>query len=273
MPKRPPADPLPRGLVWREATVDTLRADDPLAEWAYVTPRHPDGLPGSELRRVGPAHRLEVMRFWMVSNFEPLPPGPWFGFGATGHGFGQGVWAPPTWPPEEILSDEFRETAPAEDIAKLSDEFAMRAQFWTPLTDRPLDLVLNHQVPASLTTVQATLERLEAAVAAFQKNSGGIGHNGGPEIVDKADLASIREAAAEAKVATAEGKAGAGRVAGLIARLKALARGMAPWIGVAGLIDKVSELDWSDITKAAINLFHATLEAATALQNWLSSLL
>ncbi|WP_439551441.1 hypothetical protein [Falsiroseomonas sp.] len=212
------------------------------------------------------------MRFWLLSNYEPLPPGPWFSFDTPGAGWGQAPWAPPTWTPETLLADEFGEAVPDHEVAALAEAFQQQAPLWTVIADRPPDLALLAQLPVTLATVQQTLDRLEAAAAALERQGGAIGHNGGPPLVEH-DTASIRQAAGEAREAIQDGEAGAGRVSSAIARLWAKAKALGNGIIVAATAIKTISDFWDDVTKAAVVLFHATVEAAIALQGWLTSLL
>lgn len=70
-----------RGAVWHQFSAgDPI--ESPMAEWAYITPSHPEGIPGSQLRAAQLATQLETARYWFLLNYEPyrLPPGTYFGF-------------------------------------------------------------------------------------------------------------------------------------------------------------------------------------------------
>lgn len=73
--------PGPAGKYWRHLAVGTP-VGVPLAEWAYVTPRFPDGISQSALQDASPEVQRETAIVWFSLNLEPyaLGGGPYFGF-------------------------------------------------------------------------------------------------------------------------------------------------------------------------------------------------
>jgi restriction system protein len=83
----------------------------PLAEWAYVNPKYPNGLPKSALSRSIDEIQYETALWWFRLNYKPydLSGGRWFGFAEAGDavGYGQGTFPPPQRTSSEILEKEF----------------------------------------------------------------------------------------------------------------------------------------------------------------------
>lgn len=267
MPFRPPDHPLPRGVLWRHMTAEDP-AGSSLAEWAYATPRYPTGLRTSDLPQRTPGERAEVMQFWFRSNYEPMPPGPWFSFDTPGAGWGQRKWAPLAWSSSEILSNEFGEVVPDAEIGATAAAFAAQASLWILITDRPLDLALLAQVPISLAAVQQSLERLDNALREFQQRAGGIGHNGGPPMIPSDTLEAVQQAVGDARAGLSHGSAGRQQV-----RSSASVMGGAAVLFGAWLTEKVAgklfDAAWD---RHAVEVFHALVEAANVLRGWLEAL-
>ncbi len=121
MPRRPPQHPLPRGWIWRLADADEFRADNPIAEWAYVTPQEPDGVRTSALQYATSQQQTDTVRFWFLSNYEPFAnDGDLFGFAGQGLGFGQAPFTPSSYPPGIFLEEEFAGTIPSNMLAILA---------------------------------------------------------------------------------------------------------------------------------------------------------
>ena len=70
-----------RGKFWRKLSVSDA-AGQPLAEWAYYSPRFPDGIGVSDLAGAPIGVQREIALIWFWSNFKPyeLGAGPYFGF-------------------------------------------------------------------------------------------------------------------------------------------------------------------------------------------------
>ena len=176
---------------WRQ-----MRAGDgvgrPLAEWAYATPRYPDGLAVSELREVSESIQRETALVWFTSNLESfqLGSGPWFGFAETGlplsapgggpigsvpiGGFGQGPFAPSPLPAHAVLRQQFEGDLPEALIQALGTALGDDWMWIEPgATAQP-----SEDDAPSKADLQADLDAVEEIIRSLVPQHGEIGHNG-----------------------------------------------------------------------------------------------
>lgn len=211
-PRRPPAYPLFAGLVWRQAEMGRTYAGDPLAQWAYICPEHPEGLEASHVIWQSVEAQTELVWTWFQANFLPFDPAdPWFSFAETGEAVG-GPFAPDYRSPDAILSEEFGETAAPAVVAGTTKAFADRAPLWV-LKPPPLPITETPDEAA----VQATLERLRKAGG----QAPSAGHNGGPPLADAAPLAQIEGGMQQVEYALNTSRAEGQRSRAVAAAIKA----------------------------------------------------
>ena len=78
MSDSPTAVRISRGKVWRRFVAGEAFGR-PFAEWAYRTPRYPQGIKGSDLTSATPEIQRETMVVWFRADYVPAT-GPYFGF-------------------------------------------------------------------------------------------------------------------------------------------------------------------------------------------------
>jgi hypothetical protein len=78
-----PVDRTPRGKIYRSLTAGEP-VGRPLAEWAYLTPSHPKGIKGTDLKIADAAVQRETLLVWFLQNYTP-ETGPVFGFADAAH--------------------------------------------------------------------------------------------------------------------------------------------------------------------------------------------
>ncbi len=154
-----------------------MHAGDPLAQWSYVCPSHPEGLEATHVIRSSLELQTEVVWTWFNANFEPFNEnGPWFRLDDPDWGFGKGQLAPEHRTASDILAEEFQGVVANPVVGEVARLLAARSRFWT-LVERPPE-----PEPASpQAVVRAALARLMTAAASDTTDSpGGMGHNQGP---------------------------------------------------------------------------------------------
>jgi len=256
-------------MIWRHFTVD-MAVGLPLAEWAYVTPWQPDGLPTSDLTSAASVDQTEVARFWFLSNYEPfINHGHWFGFGPGSVGFGQGSFAPERWTPSDILSDEFGNILPEGIISDLAMTLEAHAGLWISIPDPPQ---IHFSVAEDKLTQDGVIEALNRLEKAVQNMAnGGIGHNRGPQILDEQGQADLISTIGEVRLGVEKGQTGASDVSH--ARIKLV--NILKVVGAAlafEFIKKVGDDAYDPTKHLGIQLFHYLYEAIIALGHWLASL-
>jgi len=182
----------------------------PFAEWAYVTPRYPEGLTATELSTSTQDLQRETGIIWFLSNLRPynLAGGPWLHFDAPGKGWNQGYWAPSPLKAAPILRQEFGQVLGPEVIAGLADSLQGD---WMWVERGAAVFAVSSDVPQDrdevVSGILARLDGIEAALNALAPAHGSIGHNRPPEDLPLAEedreaglaaVATIREAAANA---------------------------------------------------------------------------
>lgn len=259
-PRRPPEYPLCRGLFWKHAHAGGFRANDPLAEWAYRTPAHPQGLSRSALRRATQAAQTELAEYWYRLNFLPFE----HDVGGTGYGVlpaGPGGYAPGSMLPGAYLTDEFTDVLPLTVIEDISARLMREATWWIPVPPES-------SPPDSSEPADAARVALERVAADLERV--GPGHNQGPPL-DPAIVAEIREqvrVGLEAVVAGSAGKDGGKSAAsGLLT--------LAGTIGSAfaqGVAKKAGENAEPFVKHGLAVLLDHMLQAASALLHWIASI-
>jgi hypothetical protein len=78
-----PVDRIPRGKIYPSLTAGEP-VGRPLAEWAYLTPSHPKGIKGTDLKIADAAVQRETLLVWFLQNYIP-ETGPVFGFAEAAH--------------------------------------------------------------------------------------------------------------------------------------------------------------------------------------------
>jgi hypothetical protein len=258
--------PQPRqGMVWRSATVG-MSAGQPLAEWAYQTPKNTIGVRRSALPNLSREEQDEVVRSWFLSNYEPLGPGPWFAFDTPGAGLDEGVLAPPHWSPIYLIDEEFSEFLPAETRLAIARDFMRQAQDWRFVSDQVVAVLpeaaagTGAELSAIIAELTARLERLERIQRAGDEARHRIGTNGGPSLVD------IAAPVAEAKQAIADESPGDAKsaVSGFKELLPKLAEGAALAVG-KHIVDDA----WPSLPALAVWLFHEVCKIIPLLERWI----
>lgn len=257
--RRPPDYPLFAGLVWHKAASGRMRAGDPLAQWAYIFPGHPEGLEASHVPYEAVDVQTELVWTWFCANFEPFPSGAgWPGYGHGGYGTSMG-YAPERRPPDAILTEEFYGVAAPAVIVETARMFKEKAPFWV-LKPPPLPITEASDEAA----VRAALAKLMEAAEAPPE----FGHNQGPPLTDHVPVAQIAEGVRQVEVALS-----ASSVEGR-------------WSRTVSLTVKVGQemlsgaLRWAgqEMAKAGIaggdhylpTLHRALVDALTAIVRWLS---
>lgn len=215
----------------------------PYSEMAYLTPRFPSGIKGSDLAQAGETIQRETMAFWYLANLVPAT-GTYFGFAeaqpaAAGAlntsplntfaldsaprigGFGQGRWFNGGRAPE-LLRNEFGGNVSGEAIAAVAAVFD---GLWEWKPEQP---AVTHTTPEDVqVAIAAALDAFENRFRAMTPDHGGIGHNGPPEneSVTPREKVFVLKAVSDMRLAVASGSAPS--------TLDTL------WSGVRGIITKL----------------------------------
>jgi hypothetical protein len=208
-----------RGKVWLHMAVGEAFGR-PLAEWAYRTPRFPQGIKGSDLLNAAPEIQRETMVVWFLANHH-LAAGPYFGFSgqtaptqSTGSfnthplnsapinqgievvGFGQGPFFSGGQAPD-LLKAEFAEFVAEQVILEVAGLFE---GLWQRMPSEPF-VDFDKQTPEEqITTLVSNLDELTEIIHKMLPAHGGIGHNGSPPITEDETRIVLR-ATAEARLA------------------------------------------------------------------------
>ena len=191
----------------------------PLAEWAYRTPRFPEGIKGSDLLHAAPEIQRETMVVWFLANHH-LARGPYFGFsgptttntidplntyppnsmplnqGIETVGFGQGPFFSGGRVPD-LLKAEFTEFVSEPVISEVAGLFE---GLWQRMPPEPF-VNFEKQTPEERTkTLINILDELTETVHKMLPAHGGIGHNGPPSITEDETRIVLR-ATAETRLA------------------------------------------------------------------------
>ncbi len=271
MSHRPPKYPLPQGVVWHHFTAG-MAAGAPLAEWAYVTPTHPFGLPESKLKYSPESDQEVTARFWFFSNYQPfINDGRYFGFGPANAGFEHGVWAPENWTPDEILTTEFKELLPETMLFAFSTELKAVSARWKRLPYEPPSWIFREQPRNVSDDVSEAFSRLEVVVKAMRDLHGKAGHNQGPPLLDQEDVKRLNEAIPSAQGAISEGAVGVAEVETQRVKFIEVAKSVGNYV-LKGLSLKAGEDAYSPAKQLAVQLFHRLMDLITVLAHWLSSI-
>lgn len=144
----------------------------PLAEWAYTSPRFPNGYTLSDPEWSSPSIQQELVAFWFLANFEPFQIKNWseyFAFGRTP--FGTAPLAPSSDTSERIITSEFGKAINPAVLKILADTFQGH---WTYRIERAIAATGNAQEQI-ISRLDAIIDALEALTSL----EGGIGHNSG----------------------------------------------------------------------------------------------
>jgi hypothetical protein len=194
-------------------------AGKPIAEIAYVTPRFPDGIRGSDLAGLGEAIQRETMAVWYLANFTPAT-GTYFGFGESqskegpalpgtgpfntlalasslriggfGNRFFYGGRAP------DLLQAEFGEIVTPSAISAVAAVFE---GFWEWKLAKPT--IPHATVEDAKVAIIEALNRFVMQVRAIAPEYGGIGHNGPPDedLVTQEEEAILFKADSDLRIA------------------------------------------------------------------------
>ena len=264
MPHRPPRHPLPHGVTWRKLALGEGRAGQPLGEWAYITPGHPDGLREGDLSAAEPDEQVITAQVWFLSNYRP----------STAEGLGHGTAAhgvPPTpfWTPDTILLEEFAGLIPAGVLSDLSSSLQAQADFWC-LHPAPRQIELQEQGgPASLlAAAEEALSRAEEALRAVAALRGSMGHNQGPSVPDVHTEAAVVQAIKDARAGLSEGAGGVP----VVEKARLTLRDVADLVGrglLTGLGKKAGEDAYGPAKGLLLDLFHYLIRASVTLGCWI----
>jgi hypothetical protein len=266
MAHRPPAHPLPRGVVWRPFTAGSP-VGRPLAERAYITPRYPDGISESDLLLAPAEVQAETAEIWFLSNYQPAT--------LSGAPLGLGGYIPSAArTPAETLRNEFG--SPLEIAFNiLAGRASLASAFWEPMPDQPPSLAADDgQTLLTLPNVQDELreriDHLERIIEELGAARGGVGHNQGPPLLDAPQLAAIVVATLQARDGISAGDKGKPAVAGaqtaLTDALMTLGKGLLGGIGY-----KAGKDVYSPAKHLAIQLFCSLHEVVALLEHWLAT--
>lgn len=170
----------------------------PFWETAYLTPRFPAGIKGSDLAEADESIQRETMAIWYLANLVPAT-GTYFGFAEAQPeqgsallntsplntftlnssprvgGFDQGTWFNGGRAPE-LLRAEFGKNVTADAISAVAAVFE---GLWEWKPDEPAaTYATTEDVKAAIT---GALDVFEARFRAMTPEHGGMGHNGPPE--------------------------------------------------------------------------------------------
>jgi hypothetical protein len=195
------------GKYWRR-----LNAGDPvgrpLAEWAYVTPRFPQGISQSAMREATNDTQRETALAWFWVNLEPYSVSgrPYFSLDDPTNepssvlntsalntmplntspvgsgGLDRGVWAPAPLISEAILDGEFGTVIQQPLLSEIARALPGQWMWRQPNNLIPFNPTeLPDDWPTLGLAILSKLELLEAALAELHPAHGEIGHNAPPE--------------------------------------------------------------------------------------------
>jgi hypothetical protein len=219
-----------RGKVWVHMVAGET-VGRPLAEWAYRTPRFPQGIKGSALPDANSEIQRETMVVWFLANHVPAT-GPYFGF--SGPTPKQTIGPLNTYPPNsmplnqsipilgfgqapffnggqspDLLKAEFSEFLPEPVILEVAGLFE---GLWERRPPEPV-IDFEKQTPEERTVTLVTiLDELTEAVHKMLPTHGGIGHNGPPPMTEDETRIVLR-ATAETRLAVLSSDYDAARLA------------------------------------------------------------
>jgi len=175
----------PKGKVWRKMRLGDMTGQ-PFAEWAYVTPDAPTGIPPAKLGFEKRDRQHHVMESWFRANYRAVDSASLRAQQAV-------VQVSPRTEPIEVLTTEFKGIVPDDVIAELAEQLYQESSFkWAP-TLPPADAT------AYVAQILDRLDGLEAMLAKIASASRGIGDNNPPEPIFVSPLsAEDRDAAARA---------------------------------------------------------------------------
>jgi len=219
-----------RGKVWVHMMAGEA-VGRPLAEWAYRTPRFPQGIKRSALSGVTSEIQRETMAVWFLANHVPAT-GPYFGFSGptpkqnigpiNAHplnsiqlnqsipilGFDQAPFFSGGQSPD-LLKAEFSEFLPESVILEVAGLFE---GLWERRPPEPV-IDFEKQTPEERAATLVTfLDEMTEVVHKMLPTHGGIGHNGPPPMTDDETRIVLR-ATAETRLAVLSSDYAAARLA------------------------------------------------------------
>jgi hypothetical protein len=252
-----------------------MEADRPLAEWAYVTPRFPEGLRETDFQRATPDIQSETAEVWFLSNHRPAAQPGRGGYGTPALAYDvAGAWGSESITfPINLLRDEF---GTATDIAftGLIKHLRKISDFWEliPTSELPSDEVRDpglYTLETLKNDLDVRLNRLEISIQEIGRARGKIGDNQGPPLLNDMQQAAALAAIAEARDAIAhvdikKPEEAKSALNGLRELAKAL--GVAVMLGLAKEFGKDLYHALPDLQLAA---FHHAQAAVLGLEQWI----
>ena len=170
-----------RGVVWHEFGVGE-GVEQPLAERAYRTPRFPQAIRGSDLRKASEQVQRETALFWFWSNLKPydLSDGYYFSFDTPGQGFDQAPFAPSPISASDAIDSEFMGIL-SESLRHNLGETLSGGWMWIEGDIAPTSISDLHTSTDLQNTILTGLDDLAAAVRQLAPGHGRMGHNGPPD--------------------------------------------------------------------------------------------
>ena len=206
-----------RGKIWLRMAADEA-VGRPLAEWAYRTPRFPQGIKGSALSYATSEIQRETMVVWFLANHVPAT-GPYFGFSGPPpkHIGPLNTYAPNSVPlnqsisilgfdqarffsggqAPELLTAEFSEFLPEPVLLEVAGLFE---GLWERKPPEPVIDFENQTPEERIATLVTILDELTETVHKMLPTHGGIGHNGPPPMTEDETRIVLR-ATAETRLA------------------------------------------------------------------------
>ena len=166
-----------RGTVWRK-----LKAGDsfgrPLAEWAHVTPRFPNGISNSTLRTASTAVQQETALVWFLANLKPYDLSGNGPYGALN--YAPGPYAPSPARAFHALDGEFKGVLPEQLILSIGSTLGNN---WMWIDEPPFERPQPENKGQFEVALLKALAQLSANIERLYTPHGGIGHNHPPNDV------------------------------------------------------------------------------------------
>ena len=277
MAHRPPAYPKIQGIIWRRRTLGTAFGGA-YAEWAYVTPRYPDGLLESDFQREPAELQVETAEIWFLANYQPAFPQ--FSKATNSRPMNSnprgGYISSEIRVPADILRVEF---GSATDIALnvLAGRLSLISAFWEPKTDRPTLLPLGGSSSSiDLASLREEMldrfDRLERVLGIIGSGHGGLGHNQGPPLLAERDLVEAHALNQEGRSLVTATANDITRTESTVAGFKNLSKKLAE--GIAQGIGRKLGGDLYDAgLPIVIEAFHYVQEIIIGFSQWIEHLL
>jgi hypothetical protein len=247
-----------------------------------VTPAYPNGITDGELHRLSADEQAEIGKFWFLSNYEPYVAGAGvikpFTDGtrfADGTGFIDGAPAINHGAAREILRKEFAAVFRFGARSRLVGELDACSSEWALVPHR---LITGEPVVDPRVEAVARLKHLGEIVTHLAAASGGMGHNGGPPLLEDQRIA-ITQTIEQASAALDAGDVGRPAIEAAKSRLALIAAVVGTTMvlpimaGFGKEIGKrVADDSYDPMKHLAIQLFHALHEATLVLGHVLSTM-